>query len=53
MQKSFYDLEYALKKKLTRRDRFLAEVDSVKPWGKLHKLGGPFYPKVVGAGRST
>ena len=33
MQKSFSDLEYAAKKKLTRRDRFLAEIDSVTPWG--------------------
>lgn len=50
MQKSFSDLEYAAKKKLTRRDRFLAEIDSVTPWGKLHKLIEPFYPKVEGAG---
>lgn len=26
MQKSFSDLEYALKKKQTRRDRFLSEI---------------------------
>jgi IS5 family transposase len=32
MQKSFSDLEYAAKKKLTRRDRFLKEIDSVTPW---------------------
>ena len=51
MQKSFSDLEYAAKKKLTRRDRFLAEIDSVTPWGKLRKLIEPFYPKVEGAGR--
>jgi IS5 family transposase len=51
MQKSFSDLEYAAKKKLTRRDRFVAEIDSVTPWGKLHKLVEPFYPKVAGAGR--
>ena len=51
MQKSFSDLEYAAKKKLTRRDRFLAEIDSVTPWGRLHALVEPFYPKVVGAGR--
>lgn len=51
MQKSFSDLEYAAKKKLTRRDRFLAEIDSVTPWGKLHELIEPFYPKVIGAGR--
>lgn len=51
MQKSFSDLEYAAKKKLTRRDRFLAEIDKVTPWGKLHQVIEPFYPKVVGAGR--
>ncbi|WP_426078759.1 IS5 family transposase [Janthinobacterium sp. PSPC3-1] len=51
MQKSFSDLEYAAKKKLTRRDRFLAEIDSVTPWGKLYKTVEPFYPKVEGAGR--
>ena len=51
MQKSFSDLEYAAKKKLTRRDRFLAEIDQVTPWGKLHQLVEPFYPKVSGAGR--
>ena len=38
-------------KKLTRRDSFLAEIDSVTPWNKLHKLIEPFYPKVEGAGR--
>ena len=52
MQKSFSDLEYAAKKKLMRCDRFLAEIDSVTPWGKLHKLIEPFYPRVEGAGRS-
>ena len=51
MQKSFSDLEYAPKKKLTRRDRFLAEIDSVTPWGKLHQAVEPLYPKVEGAGR--
>lgn len=51
MQKSFSDLEYAAKKKLTRRDRFLSEIDSVTPWGKLHKAVESFYPKVEGAGR--
>ncbi len=51
MLKSFSDLEYAAKKKLTRRDRFLAEIDSVTSWDKLHKLIEPFYPKVEGASR--
>jgi IS5 family transposase len=39
------------KKKLTRRDRFLAKIDSVTPWLQLHELIAPFYPKVEGAGR--
>ena len=51
MQRSFSDLEYAAKKKLTRRDRFLAEIDSATPWGKLHKLIEPHYPKTKGPGR--
>ena len=51
MQKSFSDLEYAAKEKLTRRDRFLAEINNVTPWGKLHDLVEAFYPKVDGAGR--
>ena len=51
MQKSFSDLEYANKKKLTRRDRFLAEIEKVTPWEKLQRAIEPFYPKVVGAGR--
>lgn len=53
MQKSFSDLAYAAKKELTRRDRFLVEIDSVPPRGKLHKLIEPFYPKVEGAGRPS
>jgi hypothetical protein len=51
MQRSFSDLEYAAKKKLTRRDRFLAEIDSATPWGKLHKLIEPHYPKTRGPWR--
>ena len=50
MQKSFSDLEYAAQKKVTRHDRFLAEIDKVTPWGKLHQAVEPFYPKVEGAG---
>jgi IS5 family transposase len=41
MQKSFSDLEYAAKKKLIRRERFLAKIDSVTPWSKLHALIEP------------
>ena len=38
-------------KKLTRRDRFLAEIETITPWDKLQLAIEPFYPKVVGAGR--
>lgn len=51
MQKSFSDPEYAAKKKLTRCDRFLAEIDKVTPWSKLKQMIEPFYPKVGGASR--
>jgi len=51
MQRSFSTLEYAAKKKLTRRDRFLAEIDGAKPWGDLHKLLEPHYPKNSGSRR--
>jgi len=51
MQKSFSDLEYAAKKKLTRRDRFLAEIDAATPWSALWQEIAPFYPKAEGAGR--
>ena len=51
MQKRFSDLEYAARKKLTRRGRFLPEIASVTPWGRPRKLIEPFYPKVEGAGR--
>jgi IS5 family transposase len=53
MQKSFSDLEYAAKKKLTRRDRFLSEIEVATPWGQLHKLIEPYYPRVIGVGRPS
>jgi IS5 family transposase len=53
MQKRFSDLECAAKKKLTRRDRFLAKIDEVTPWTRLHWLIEPFYPKAEGAGRPS
>jgi len=33
-------------RKNSRGARFLAEIDSVTPWSKLHKLIEPFYPKI-------
>lgn len=51
MQKSFSELEYAAKKKQTRRDRFLAEIEAVTPWSALLAEIEPFYPKGEGRGR--
>ena len=39
-------LREAMKKKLTQRERFLAEMDAVVPWGRLLALIAPHYPKV-------
>ncbi len=39
-------LREAMKTKLTRRERFLAEMDAVVPWGRLLALIAPHYPKV-------
>ena len=52
MQASFSDLEYDAKKRLTRRDRFLAEIESVTPWTLLAAELEPFYPKGEGRGQS-
>lgn len=43
--------EYAAKKKLTRRDRFLAEIDKVTHWPQWPQLNEPFYPRLEGTGR--
>lgn len=51
MQASFSDLEYAAKKKVTRRDRFLGEIEAVTPWSALIAEIEPFYPKGDGRGR--
>ena len=51
MQRSFSDLEYAAKKKVTRRDRFLGEIDAVTPWSVLVAEVEPFYPKGDSRGR--
>lgn len=51
MQTSFAALEYANKKKQTRRDRFLSEIETATPWDKLIAQIEPFYPKSEGRGR--
>jgi IS5 family transposase len=44
-QGSFSQAEYAGKKKQTRRDRFLAEMEEVVPWARLVEGLRSFYPK--------
>ena len=44
-QTSFAQAEYAGKKKQTRRERFLGEMEGLVPWARLVALIVPFYPK--------
>jgi transposase, IS5 family len=44
-QMSFAQSEYARKKKTTRREKFLAEMEQVVPWTRLVALIEPHYPK--------
>jgi len=49
-QQSFSDAEYAGKKKQTRREVFLEEMDRAVPGSKLEALIAPYYPR-AGNGR--
>lgn len=49
-QMSFTDAEYGIKRKQTRREIFLAEMDRVVPWKEIEGLIEPVYPK-AGNGR--
>ena len=51
MQRSFSELEYTTKKKVTRRDRFLSQIDAVTPWALLVSALAPHYPKSDQRGR--
>jgi len=42
---SFAQSEYAGKKKVTRRERFLGEMEKVVPWARLCGVIAPHYPK--------
>ncbi|MFO1096692.1 MAG: IS5 family transposase [Xanthobacteraceae bacterium] len=45
-QLSFASLDFAGKKKRTKRDVFLAEMTAVVPWGKLEALIDAHYPRL-------
>ena len=44
-QPSFAQAEFATKKKITRREKFLARMETLIPWAKLLAVIEPFYPK--------
>ena len=44
-QPSFAQAEFATKKKITRREKFLTRMEEVIPWAKLLAVLEPFYPK--------
>ena len=43
-QWSFAQAEYAMKKKVTRRERFLGDMEQVVPWQRLVEVIKPHYP---------
>ena len=49
-QRTFADLEYEAKKRVTRREEFLARMEQLIPWEELDARIRPFYPK-AGRGR--
>jgi transposase, IS5 family len=44
-QGSFAEAEYGAKKRQTRRDKFLGEMEQVVPWARLVERLRPLYPK--------
>jgi IS5 family transposase len=50
-QTSFASLEYAGKKRKTRREKFLGEMEQVVPWKRLEALVEPHYPRSGRVGR--
>src|ERR1700694_5866210 len=49
-QRTFASIAWSGKGKVTRRERFLAEMDAVIPWPRRVRLIEPHYPK-AGRGR--
>jgi transposase, IS5 family len=49
-QRTFAGIAWSQKGKVTRRERFLTEMDAVLPWAQLLALIEPYYPK-AGQGR--
>jgi len=49
-QMTFASLAHATKKKVTRREKFLAEMEAVVPWSRLLALIDPHYPRMGSKG---
>ena len=49
-QPTFPGLKHAMKKKRTRRELFLLEMEAVVPWGRLLALIAPQYPRAGSKG---
>jgi len=49
-QRTFASMAWQAKGKVTRRERFLAEMEAIMPWARLLALIEPHYPK-AGNGR--
>jgi len=50
-QRTFAGEAWTAKKKVTKREQFLAEMNAVIPWGQLAALISPHYPQATGRGR--
>jgi IS5 family transposase len=50
-QRSFASAEYAMKKKRTRREKFLGEMERIVPWARLMSVIEPLYPTSGRVGR--
>jgi IS5 family transposase len=50
-QRSFASAEYAMKKKRTRREKFLADMERIVPWSRLEAVIAPSYPRTGRVGR--
>jgi IS5 family transposase len=50
-QRTFAGEAWSAKRKVTKREQFLAEMNAVIPWGQLTTLIAPHYPQGSGRGR--
>ena len=50
-QRSFASAEHTMKKKQTRHEKFLGEMERIVPWTRLMAVVEPLYPTSVRVGR--